>query len=210
LIPRLASTLLLAAACSGDAAEPRPAPAPAQAPAPAAPAVPEGPKPVFLRQAATRFAAGVTAVDLDPELPAEVEVSAVPLVDLVPAVTRTVAMKDGKRRILPIEHPTWKAYTDPARPATSPFDLAILWPACPAARRVDPASLTGLPDTIPKATVTAAIDRDADGEPDLVWADWCCGENAQPLAPTCSTPCGEIWAREGEKWSLYERSGSGN
>jgi hypothetical protein len=146
---------------------------------------------------------------LPAELPAEVEVSVIPLVDLPPAVARTVPTRDGKRRTSMIEHPTWKAFpTPPGRSAMGPFDLVMLYPAVPGATRADPATAVDLPATISRETLTAGIDRDADGKADLVFADWCCGEHTAPLGPDCAAPCGEIWSLEGGSWVNRERSGA--
>lgn len=206
----IALTLLTACGSASEpAAAPRPDPvpaAPAAAPA-AAPPEPEPPKAFVHRRPAFRIPQGVTAVALDAELPTEVEVTVVADADLPPAITRTVATKDGKRRLVPVEHPAWKALTLPGRGQTAPYDVVILWPANPNAKRLDPKSVTGLPDSITPATITTVIDRDGDGGADLVWADWCCGEHTAPRAADCASPCGEVWEKTGTSWAIRERSG---
>lgn len=204
--------ILLAGCGKPDAPVPAPptpdaaAPAPAEAVVPV-PAEPEPVKPFVLRRPGFRIPAGVTAVAIDAELAAEVEVSVIPDADLPPAITRTVATKDGKRRLVPVEHPAWKALTLPGRSQTGPYDVVVLWPANPNAKRLDPATVTGLPDSITPATITTAIDRDGDGAADLVWADWCCGEHTAPRAAECASPCGEVWEKTGTNWAIRERSG---
>lgn len=208
--------LLTLLACGGraggDAAAAPPVDAPdpgsevATAP-PAAPA-PPAPKDYAIRRPAFRFPGGVTVVGLDPELPTEVEVSAIPDADLPPAITRTIATKDGKRRLVPVDHPTWKALTLPGRAAAAPFDVVVLWPANANAHRVDVKAATGLPETITPATLTTAIDRDGDGAPDLLWADWCCGDHTTAKAAECAAACGELWENKAGTWAIRERWGS--
>lgn len=179
-------------------------------PAVAAPVVAAALPELFaIKRVAFKFGSGITATSLPPELPAEVEVSVIPLVDLPPAVARTVPTRDGRRRISVIEHPTWKEWpTPPGRDAHGPFDLVVLYPAIPGAARADAATATGLPDTVTAATISAAIDRDGDGKADLVFTDWCCGEHTSPLTPACDAPCGELWSFEGGAWVLRERAGA--
>ena len=194
---------------SDAVAEPAPAPVVAADPVVApTPEPPAGPKDFVVRRPAFRFPGGVTAVSLDGELPTEVEVSLIPNADLVPAVTRSVATKDGKRRLVPIEFDAWKALTLPGRSANGPYDVVVLWPASPAAHRIDAKGVTGLPPTITPATITMVVDRDGDDAADFIWADWCCGDQANALAASCTTPCGELWERKGTTWGIRERSGS--
>ncbi len=197
---------------SGPRVPPAPPPAAEEAAAPApAPLPPEPELPILMavKRSALKIGAGITVPMLPAEFPAEAEVSVIPLVDLPPAVARTVPTRDGRRRTSMIEHPTWKAYVPtPDRRPTGPFDLVVLFPAVPGATRVDPSTAAGLPATIPAATLTAAIDRDGDAKADLVFADWCCGEHTLALTAACQTPCGEIWSLDGQKWSMRERAGS--
>ena len=200
-------------ACGGAAAEPpEPPPAPVAVAAPADP-VPEPaaePAPFAARLSVKRFAAGVTVVGLDADLPAQVQVSVIPDADLPPALTRSVTEPGGTRRLVPIEHPTWKALPPrPGQTANAPFRAVVLYPAAPAARRLAVDALTGLPETIPRAVVTTAVDADGDDAADWVWADWCCGDHAAPWTPTCPVACAEVWHRGADGgWSVVELSGT--
>jgi hypothetical protein len=93
------------------------------------------------------------------------------------------------------------------RAAEFPFDVAVLYPAVKGARQIDKSRLvkSELPKGVALDTVTAALDLTDDGKPDVLFVEYCCGDEKRP-ADDCDYTCGKTYMKSGNSWKLVDTS----
>jgi len=96
----------------------------------------------------------------------------------------------------------------PDRNAEYPFDVVVTYPAVKgvALLRNDQLQAATLPTGIALNTITAAIDLDDDRKPDLVIAQYCCGDTNKPVNE-CDYTCSKTFRKARNVWRVVETSG---
>ena len=96
----------------------------------------------------------------------------------------------------------------PNRRADAPFDVCLIYPAVEFARQIKKEQLTKevIPDGVTIKTVTAAIDLTSDQKPDILIAQYCCGDSTKPREE-CELTCGKYFKKVNDKWELIKESG---
>lgn len=103
-----------------------------------------------------------------------------------------VRLEDGRGTSLA------KLKAPPERRPEAPSNAVVLWPAPEGgATRTTPKE-EDLPPEVALEIVKAAVDLDADGRPDVLVVEHCCGNRRS--SESCEYHCGETWQRVGEAW----------
>lgn len=83
------------------------------------------------------------------------------------------------------------------------YDAVVIYPAVSFAVLLSPETLTDavLPKGVYRSTVTAAIDLTGDGQPDLLIAEYCCGDPTTPK-DRCDCTHEDFWQKRNGIWVL--------
>lgn len=179
--------------------------------------------PVNRPQGAQSMAMSFGKLSLKQKLPANAEVTLVPLGVELPAVTtrigNTEAMENPcseslpklfETELTPINDTAWlnaPAMTQEKRYSeNAPFDVCVIYPAVNSARALNRGLLESakLPKKVLLHQIITALDVTGDNQPEVLLIEYCCDKPAAPRNE-CDLTCSAVYVREANgQWRIAE------